>query len=35
MEQFETDKDESEKEIKEHQYHIAALLEHMQKTLAR
>lgn len=34
-EQFEVDKVEYEKEIKEHQHIIASLLEHMQKTMAR
>lgn len=34
-EQFEVDKVEYEKEIKEHQHLIASLLEHMQKTMAR
>lgn len=35
MEQFETDKEECDKEISQHQYVIGQLLEHMQKTLAR
>lgn len=34
-EQFETEKTQYEKEIKDQQNHIASLLEHMQKTLAR
>lgn len=34
-EQFEQEKVTYEKEIKELQYHNAALLEHMQKTMAR
>lgn len=34
-EQFESEKDLHEKEIKEHQHLIASLLEHMQKTMAK
>lgn len=34
-EQFEEEKEKHEKEIKDHQFLIASLLEHMQKTMAK